>query len=253
MFLKQTRSGKVKACGCLDRWKQCMKVPHCVSLRGFITAKDWWAVKAVDVRGAFMQEDMPDLVHVQFTGEMVNKLLEIDKDTYEPCGVFEHEEKVLYVELLKALYRNIKAVYLFWEQLAKHVVTDWGFTINPYDHCIANKTVNGHQCAIVWHIDDLKISNLQERVVKDMIQHLNKECSSHDPMTVSNVKIHDYLGMTLDYTRDGTLKDDMIAYIEGILEEVPQDMKGASCIYGSKGSSRYSDCNCFPTNLGDQT
>ena len=34
----------------------------------------------MDVPGAFMQADMQDLVHVCFTGEMVIKLLEVDKE-----------------------------------------------------------------------------------------------------------------------------------------------------------------------------
>jgi len=37
----------------------------------------------------------------------------------------------------------------------------WGFTINPYDQCIANKTINGRQCNIIWHVDDLKISHVE--------------------------------------------------------------------------------------------
>ena len=51
----------------------------------------------------------------------------------------------MYIELLKAA----KAARLFWEQLTKHLVDDWGFSINQYDQCVANKMVNGHQCTIV--------------------------------------------------------------------------------------------------------
>ena len=35
-------------------------------------------VKTINVPGPFMQADMDDLVHVHFTGEMVDKLLDID-------------------------------------------------------------------------------------------------------------------------------------------------------------------------------
>ena len=60
-----------------------------------------------------------NLVHVHFTGEMVNKLIEIDNEMYEPCMVIEWGDKGLYVELLKALYGTVKAAWLFWERLAK--------------------------------------------------------------------------------------------------------------------------------------
>ena len=36
----------------------------------------------MDVPGAFMQADQDDLVHVWFTGAMVDKLLEIDEEMY---------------------------------------------------------------------------------------------------------------------------------------------------------------------------
>ncbi len=29
----------------------------------------------------------------------------------------------------------------------------WGFQINPYDWCVANKTVDGKQCTVIWHVD----------------------------------------------------------------------------------------------------
>jgi hypothetical protein len=39
----------------------------------------------VDVPGAFMQEDMDELVHIRFTGHMVDFQTTIDPDTYGSC------------------------------------------------------------------------------------------------------------------------------------------------------------------------
>ena len=47
---------------------------------------------------------------------------------------------------------------------------EWGFEINLYDWCVANKTVNGKQCTILWHVGDLKISHVDLEVVTDMIK-----------------------------------------------------------------------------------
>ena len=93
---------------------------------------------------------------------MVDKLIEIDEEMYAPYVTWEGRQKVMYVELLKALYGTIKATKLFWEKMMNHLVKDWGFTINPYDSCVVNKTINGTQCMIVWHVDDLKISHVSE-------------------------------------------------------------------------------------------
>ena len=40
---------------------------------------------------------------------------------------------------------------------------------------MANKTINGRQCTIIWHVDDLKISHVEKEVVEDIIKLLNKK------------------------------------------------------------------------------
>jgi len=66
-------------------------------------------VAVFNIPGAFMQADMDELVHVRFTGKMVELLLEIDRAMYKPCIVLERGENVMYVELLKALYGTLWA------------------------------------------------------------------------------------------------------------------------------------------------
>ena len=100
-------------------------------------------VAVLDVPGAFMQVDMDELVHVRFSGEMVDKLLEIDHELYSGYVTIEGGEKVMYVELLKALYGTLQAAQLFWEKLHAKLVKDWGFMTNRYDSCVVNKMVNG--------------------------------------------------------------------------------------------------------------
>jgi hypothetical protein len=64
----------------------------------------------VDIPGAFMQVDLDEeTIHVRLTGKMVELLLEIDRELYEPYLVRERSEPVLYVQLLKALYGTIRA------------------------------------------------------------------------------------------------------------------------------------------------
>ena len=131
---------------------------------------------------------------------------------------------MIYVKLRKALYGTIQAALLFWKNLTK-TLKSWGFTINPYDWCVANKTVKEKQLTIDWHVDDLKISHVDKRVVTAIIKKLNKKygktASGQDaPLTVKRGKIHDYLGMVLDYTTKGKVKIDMRQYIRKILQEL---------------------------------
>ena len=49
------------------------------------------------------------------------------------------------------------------------------------------------------HADDLIISHVNPMVVNDHIKMLDEEHGSKDPLSVSRGKIHEYLGMTIDF------------------------------------------------------
>jgi hypothetical protein len=63
---------------------------------------------------------------LRLTGRIVDILLELDKAAYAPYVTYEGKEKVLYVELLKALYGTLKAARLFWLLLSGRL-QEWGF------------------------------------------------------------------------------------------------------------------------------
>ena len=51
---------------------------------------------------------------------------------------------VLYVQLKKAVHGKMKSALLFYCKLVANLLAI-GFTINPYDPCVANKMIKGHQ------------------------------------------------------------------------------------------------------------
>ena len=114
----------------------------------------------LNVPGAFMQADIDELVHVRFTGEMVRMLLHIDEEMYSEYVVIERGEQVMYMDLLKALYGTLRAACLFWQKLSKQLIDVWGFVPNKYGDCVVNKTINGSQMTVVWHVDNLKVSHM---------------------------------------------------------------------------------------------
>jgi hypothetical protein len=121
MFLKRKRCGKIKGRSCPDGHKQQPHIDRAdaasptvmtksVFLTAVIDALENRDVAIVDIPGAFMHVDLDDeTIHVRLTGKMVELLLEIDRELYEPYLVHERSEPVLYVQLLKALYRTIHA------------------------------------------------------------------------------------------------------------------------------------------------
>ena len=139
--------------------------------------------------------------------------------------VYEGNERVIYVELLKALYGTIRAARLFWEKLSGHL-QEWGFIPNPYDPCVVNKDINGKQCTVAWHVDDIKISHVDALVVDHVINLLDEEFGQESPLTVSRGTAHEYLGMHFDFAVKGEVTIDMIAYIKSVLAEMPEEMKG---------------------------
>ena len=74
-----------------------------------------------------------------------------------------------------------------------------GFQTNEFDECTFNKMINGYQCTIHVHVDDLKLSHVQQDELNKIINELNEVFGSDgDMLTVSNKKIHEYLGMIID-------------------------------------------------------
>jgi hypothetical protein len=238
MFLKRKRCGKIKARGCADGRKQRLYITkedaasptvsnESVFITAVIDAMEDREVAVADLPGAFMQADMDTLVHVRFVGKMVELLLEIDRSLYEPYITCEKGEKVLYVRLLKALYGTIRAARLFYDKLTCKL-QEWGFDFNQYDRCVANKIVNGNQLTVIWHVDDLKVSHKEVKVVDEFMQKLDDEFGKETPINKSNGQIHNYLGMVLDYTKHGCVRINMTEYIKMLLYDMPNEMIGTA-------------------------
>ena len=96
-----------------------------------------------------------------------------------------------------------------------------GFNINPYYPCGANKMVKGHQMTICWHVDDLKVSHKYQNDVTVLAENL---ADPYGPKTtVSRGKVHEYLGMDIDWDSvAGTMILSMINYLHKVIEEFPE-------------------------------
>ena len=190
-----------------------------------IDAKEGRDVGIVDIPIVFMQVDMDDTVHMKLEGKMAELLVKIDPKLYRPHVVItENGKTALYVELKKALYGTLKALLLFWKRLSSQLIK-WDFELNPYDTCVATKMIKGNQCTILWHVDDLKISHVDADVV---IGLLESEFGKEAPLTKSRGKVHEYLGMIIDYSVPGKIMFTMIDYIKSMLSELPKDMDGTA-------------------------
>ena len=235
MFLKKKRCGTIKGRGCADGCKQRAYItkeqstsPTISTEAVFLTAMvDAWEnrkVAVLDVPGAFMQVDMDELIHVCFRGEMVDKLLEIDHALYSSYITEEQGEKVIYVELLKALYGTLQAAWLFWEKLQAKLVNEWVFVPNRYDSCVVNKQVNNKQLTVAWHVDDLTVSHEEEKVLGEFIGMMEQEFGQDAPLSITCGPIQEYLG--LDFSEKGRVVVKMSNYVKSMLNDAPSSMDG---------------------------
>jgi hypothetical protein len=167
-------------------------------------------------------------VHMLLEGTIAELIVKLEPKLYRKYIWRNKSDKpMLYVKLRKALYGTLQAALLFWELLS-NTLKEWGFKVNDYDQCVMNKTINGRQCTIIWHVDDLKISHVNKEVVEDIIEMLNKKFGKESPLTTTRGRILEYLGMTLDYSTKGKVKISMYDYIDKLLTELPSDMNGSA-------------------------
>ena len=238
MFLKKKRCGRIKGRGCADGRKQrtCetkeetsspMVATEALFTSCVMDADERREVATCDIPGASTQASMDKVVHVRLSGPLATLLTRVDPKKCSKCIVKEKGKPVLHVKLKKALCGTLQAASLFWRDLSSQL-KKWGFTANPHDECVANKMINGKQCAIPWHVDDLKMSHVEKGVVDEMISKLNNRYGKEAPLTATRGLIHDYLGMVIDHSTPGKVTMRMDECADAIIAEARPDMEGAS-------------------------
>ena len=110
---------------------------------------------------------------------------------------------MLNIKSLNLIYWIIKAELLFYKKFVGDL-TYVVFKLNPYDSCVENKIINGNKMTVMWHIDDIKVSQESKKIVTRMTKYLKKTCENifegvSGKMKISRVKFHEYLVMTLDF------------------------------------------------------
>ena len=98
--------------------------------------------------------------------------------------------------------------------------------MNPYNPCVWNKMINGSQMTVIFHVDDGIVSHIDPKQVTDFLKELSKIYGKTDPLTIKRGKIHDYLGMTIDFSTDQQVMITMYDYIVKLIDKLLKDMIG---------------------------
>ena len=203
-----------------------------VMITATIDAKQNRDVMTADIPNAFVQVDIDEKekgerIIMKIRGLLVNMLTELSPETYEKYVVYEGNNKVLYVRMIKALYGMLQSSLLYYKKFRKDIESI-GFKVNPYDPCVANRIVNGKQHTVTWHVDDLKSSHVDSKVNDQFLEWLKKKYASDEigEVKVMRGKKHDYLAMTLDYSLPGVLRVDMTKYVKSMIDDFPVKLEG---------------------------
>jgi hypothetical protein len=239
IFVEQKRDGKIKARKVIGGNKQRNYITKedvsspTVSAEAVMFTCDIDAVEdrdiaVVDIPNAFAQtvvseEDAEHHVIDCIRGPLVDILVLIAPGVYGPyVSTNKSGQKVLIMECLNAVYGSMVAALLYYKKFVKSL-TKKGFKLNPYNGCVDNKTVNGKQIMICFHVDDCKISHKSIKVVDESIDWLQAEYESifEDGLGEMNIhkgKVHNYMVRSLDFSHKGQCRVFMYDYLDGILE-----------------------------------
>jgi len=122
--------GQIKGRGCVDGRKQRLymqkedtSTPTVVVESLFksstLDAHERRYVTTIDMPSAFMQVDMIGEVHMKLEGKLADLLTKLEPDLYSKYSQTVNGTSIIYVKLRKALYVNLQAAILFWQDITK--------------------------------------------------------------------------------------------------------------------------------------
>lgn len=182
-----------------------------------IAAGEKRKVRIYDIKGAYLQADMPDHPnghpHYVILDRLVaSRFVKIYPKFQNLVG----EDGTLWMKIKKALY-GCKQSGQLWYKLLTKTLADAGFVANRYDPCIMNKTCNGTQLTVIFHVDDLHVSSVSNELLDRFEKFLHR---SFPEVTSRKGPILDYLGMVLDYSVEGECHVAMPGFMDELLEGI---------------------------------
>ena len=196
-----------------------------VFISAVIDAHERRCVATFDIPGAFLNADCDendDEVIMILRGRLAELMVQVAPNMYRKfITVDGRGTPILYVKMEKAMYGLLKSALLFYRLLVSDLLKK-GFTLNPYDPCVANKMIDGLQMTVIWHVDDLKVSHVVTKEVDEFGDWLTATYGKK--VTAHRGQVHDYLGMIFDYRQDGVVMINQIEYIKSILKEFPEEI-----------------------------
>lgn len=177
-----------------------------------IAAAERRHVMTFDISQAYLNADMEGEVHMMLDPLCSRLLCEIDPS----YRAFLDSKGCITVKLNKALYGCVESAKLWYNKL-KSTLLALGYTVNPADICVFNRTsATGKQSTVCFHVDDVLATCQDEDdlfLLKEQIIKAFKNIQFNHGLK------HEYLGMNLDFTTPGVCLVTMKDYVQKMLDE----------------------------------
>ena len=177
-----------------------------------IAAAERRHVMTFDIGQAYLNAEMKGDVFMILDPLSASILCDIDPSYRE----FVDTKGQVLVKLTKALYGCIESAKLWYNHL-KAKLLELGYIVNPSDICVFNRTSeSGKQSTVCFHVDDgfASCDDLNDlKLLETQLKKIFKQVEIH------HGKVHEYLGMNLDFTEEFVCTITMEQYIKNILTD----------------------------------
>ena len=168
-----------------------------------------------DIGSAYLNAPMDpshDPVFMRIDAELARVLAAMYPDKFTD---YLNGDGSVVVQLDKALYGCVQSAKLWYEHL-RGTLEGIGYTRNPHDICVFNKEgLDGKQCTVTIHVDDLLITCLSQDTIEELLNHLVK---TYTTVEIRRGSVHEYLGVVYDFSDKGSVKISMEAYTREVLQ-----------------------------------
>ena len=161
-----------------------------------IAANERRFVLSFDVKCAYLNANMVEVVIMELDPLTAAILVQLDA-SYEK---FVDEKGKILVKLDKALYGCVESAKLWYEHF-RGVLEKLGYQVNEYEPCVFNRwTESGVQSTVFFHVDDGLATCVDESELIKLQSELEIEFGE---LNARRGKVHEFLGLVLDFTEDG--------------------------------------------------
>jgi hypothetical protein len=235
MNIVEKRDGRVRAQAVADGSKECTQpgykkedgasptvATNSIMITATIHAHEQRNVTTIDIPGAFLHAYNDKETFMLLKGHLAELMVQVGPQLYRKFVIYDkNNQALLYVKLSKAIYGLLKSALLFYRKFVKDLKNyETPFTINPYNLCVANATINRKQMTITWHVKDLKVSHVNPFQITKFAAYLATIYGNG--FVVHQGNIHDNLGMDLNFAADGIAQVSMITYTSKNTHRLPR-------------------------------